>query len=298
MDLKISYEDYIVIKDGVVSGSHLPSNVSFDNATLTLSLGNEINLHVIVLLSHDYTLNYHIGAHTHGNVIETRVLNSDAAFHRHFTVDEDAHINFFNENQSENQYHLTFKDEGDLKADSSLNMGYAELSDNNIEADYHYNLIGENADMHLRMAILSKEKERKHYKINLEHKAKHTTGIMDNYGVARDHGRLVIDGIGTINKGMSKSESHQTNKIMVFDKECFASANPYLFIDEYDVAASHAAAVGKMDENHLYYLESRGLTERQAMQLITYGYLKPVIHIVENETLEERFEASLEKVGA
>lgn len=298
MELKISYEDYIVIKDGVINGSHLPVNVTFDDGTLTLSLGNEINLHVIVIMSQDYTLNYVIGAHTKGNVIETRIVNGDASLTRHFDIGENASVNFFNENQSENQYHLTFQDEGSLQADSHINMGYAELSDNSVEASYHYTLAGENANMHLRMAILTKDQEKKHYKINLEHQAKMTTGIMDNYGVARDHSRLVIDGIGTINKGMSKSESHQTNKIMVFDKDCFASANPYLYIDEYDVAASHAAAVGKMDEDHLYYLESRGLTQRQAMQLITNGYLKPVIHIVENETLEERFEESLEKVGA
>ena len=121
---------------------------------------------------------------------------------------------------------------------------------------------------------------------------------MDNYGVVKDEGKLVIDGIGTITKGQHGSASHQTNKIMVFDAKCVASANPYLYIDEYDVKASHAAGVGKMDEEHLYYLQSRGLSKKQAMHLITYGYLKPVIEVVDNEMLKERFEKALSKVGA
>ena len=121
---------------------------------------------------------------------------------------------------------------------------------------------------------------------------------MDNYGVAKDAGSMTIDGIGTIKKGMHKSESHQTNKIMVFDEASRASANPYLYIDDYDVQASHAAGVGRMDENHLYYLQSRGLSKRQAMQLITYGYLKPVIDVVDNPMIKERFEKVLGKVGA
>ena len=85
---------------------------------------------------------------------------------------------------------------------------------------------------------------------------------------------------------------------MIFDKDCIASANPYLFIDDFDVKASHAAGVGKMDEDHLYYLQSRGLSKKQAMQLITYGYLKPVVEVIDNEKLREHFEHVLSKVGA
>ena len=92
---------------------------------------------------------------------------------------------------------------------------------------------------------------------------------MDNYGVTKDHSELVFDGVGKIDKGMSQSSSHQTSKIIVFDPTCKAKANPYLYIDEYDVKASHAAGVGKMDEDHLFYLESRGLSKNAAMKLIT-----------------------------
>ena len=71
-----------------------------------------------------------------------------------------------------------------------------------------------------------------------------------------------------------------------------------MYIDDYDVQASHAAAVGKMDEEHLYYLQSRGLTKKQAMQLITYGYLMPVVEVIDNDMIKKHFEQSLSKVGA
>lgn len=82
---------------------------------------------------------------------------------------------------------------------------------------------------------------------------------------------------------------------MVFDKECIAKANPYLFIDEYDVKASHAAGVGRMDEEHLFYLQSRGMTKNDAMRLITYGYLIPVVDVIDNETVKQAFNETLEK---
>lgn len=95
--------------------------------------------------------------------------------------------------------------------------------------------------------------------MTLEHLAPHTYGDMDNYGIVKSKASLIIDGVGRIYKGMSGSDTHQTNKIIVFDEGCKAQANPYLYIDEYDVKASHGASVGKIDEDHLYYLMSRGL---------------------------------------
>ena len=184
-----------------------------------------------------------------------------------------------------------------LKENAICQCGYAELSDGSYQGTYHYYLDGEGADAKIRMAVLSKEQEQKHYEVLIQHNQPHTFGQMDNYGVVKDQGKLVIDGIGTITKGQHGSAAHQTNKIMVFDANCIASANPYLYIDEYDVKASHAAGVGKMDEDHLYYLQSRGLSKKQAMHLITYGYLKPVIEVIDNEMLKERFEEALSKVG-
>ena len=67
---------------------------------------------------------------------------------------------------------------------------------------------------------------------------------------------------------------------------------------EYDVKASHGASVGKIDEDHLYYLMSRGLSKHDAMHLVTYGYFLPVLEFISVESLKERFSDVLkEKVG-
>ena len=50
-----------------------------------------------------------------------------------------------------------------------------------------------------------------------------------------------------------------------------------------------------MDEEHLFYLQSRGLNKHQAMQLITYGYLMPVVDVIQNETVKQTFVQTLER---
>ena len=76
---------------------------------------------------------------------------------------------------------------------------------------------------------------RKHYEVILNHHALHTYGLMENYGVTRDRSCLLFDGVGRIDQGMHQSESHQTSRIIVFEPQCTAKANPYLYIDDYDV---------------------------------------------------------------
>jgi Fe-S cluster assembly protein SufD len=60
-----------------------------------------------------------------------------------------------------------------------------------------------------------------------------------------------------------------------------------LNIDENEVKASHAATVGKLNESHLFYLMSRGLTKEEARRLVTLGYLKPIVSYFEGDVKDE-----------
>ena len=298
LELKIPF--YLIIKNQECIQSSLPEGVSYDPHLLVFQNKEPIEFQVIFIMEkdNDFSITYEFKEASQVNLIETRILQDYAILHKKMNLHEHAIVHIFNENNSVNQEKVQLIEEVHLHRDAMCQVGYAELSDGSMQGEYTYYLDGENADAKVRMAILSKEKENKYYKVLIQHNQPHTYGQMDNYGVVKDQGHLVIDGIGTITKGQNGSASHQTNKIMVFDPDCVASANPYLYIDEYDVKASHAAGVGKMDEEHLYYLQSRGLSKKQAMQLITYGYLKPVIEVVDNEMLKEHFEKVLSKVGA
>ncbi len=243
-------------------------------------------------------LSYVFESNTTCRLVERKTLNTQSVFHKDITVLDGAHIKMFLENLTKQSENVECIENVSIKKDASMSVGYAELEEANYKGEYLYTLDGEGASAKVRMAALSNNDMRKNYKVSIEHCAKYTSGQMDNYGVVKNNGKLYIDGIGTIQRGYSGSSSHQTNKIIVFDEGCIAQANPYLFIDEYDVKASHAAAVGRMDDEHLYYLQSRGLTKHQSMQLITYGYLMPVVEVVEDEDLKQHFEDVLLKAGA
>ena len=70
------------------------------------------------------------------------------------------------------------------------------------------------------------------------------------------------------------------------DSESEIKALPALYIDEDDVEASHASAVGEIDENTIFYLCSRGLKKDVARKLIVLGEFKTLINLIDSEEIK------------
>lgn len=157
------------------------------------------------------------------------------------------------------------------------------------------NLLERNAVMNWHLASLTAGSDNKKFDISVNHNSPSTFARMDNYGVCKDDGKLVFSGISTIFNGSKGSKTHQNSKIMVFDKLSNGIAKPILKIDENDIEASHAAVVGKINDEHLFYLTSRGLTESAAKELITFGYLKPIMNGFIDEEIKGEISTLIEK---
>lgn len=288
--------NYLVVQNGTIISHKSNDEIKIiDNKIIVDNAGS---LQIIYLI--DQIGNYKIDLSIKGSLelVETYDFKVDAKFIKNIEILENSNILRYVDNQSNIEVKTNIVENVQIKRDSSVKCAYVELSNNSIDTNINYALIEENANATVRLAALARGEEKKHLTLSLVHEAPYTTGIMDNYGVVKNQANLIIDGIGTIKKGNHQSNSHQTNKIIVFDKGCNAKANPYLYIDEYDVKASHGASVGKIDEEHLYYLQSRGLSKEDAMHLVTYGYFIPVLEFIDNDELKELFNETLrEKVG-
>ena len=183
----------------------------------------------------------------------------------------------------------------DLEESSNAFVAMADLVKGNVDFNATFNLFGDNANSEWHLASLGADNDKKVFNINFNHVAKNTTGVMSNYGVVEDESMMHFKGISHIKNGSIKSKTHQSAKIMVFDPKCHAKANPILKINENDIEASHAAIVGKVNDEHMFYLCSRGISENDAKQLITLGYLKPITNYFEDEKYVQEIVDGIEK---
>ena len=74
---------------------------------------------------------------------------------------------------------------------------------------------------------------------------------------------------------------------MLFDKESIGINNPILEIEENDVKASHGSSIGKIDDDTMFYLCSRGLTKNEATHLICLGRLESIINKIYDQEIKE-----------
>jgi len=178
---------------------------------------------------------------------------------------------------------------------SSLEGYIADFSINKLDLNCLVNLKEEGATCYFKLASLSANKDDKNISISVNHLTSKTYGKVDNYGVCKDLGKLLFAGTSFIVNGAVKSKTEQNAKIMVFDEASNAIAKPILKIDENDIEASHAAVVGKINDEHLFYLTSRGISVAEAKELITFGYLKPILVGFNDEKTKEYISSLIER---
>ena len=113
------------------------------------------------------------------------------------------------------------------------------------------------------------------YEVNLviTHLMPETFGRVMIKGVAENGARIKIKGLVRIEKEAQNTDSFLSMKILLLDKISGAIAEPELEILANKVKASHAASVGKMDDEQLFYLKSRGIEEKEAINIIINGFL-------------------------
>ena len=141
-----------------------------------------------------------------------------------------------------------------VKNSGFLEGFFAEFAEKSLILNCNINLLEEGASAYVKLASLCSKTDDKKINISINHKSPKTYGKVDNYGVCKDSGQLLFAGTSHILEKSVQSKTEQNAKIMVFDESSKAIAKPILKIDENDIEASHAAVVGKINDEHLFYL--------------------------------------------
>ena len=110
-----------------------------------------------------------------------------------------------------------------------------------------------------------------------DHDAPRTTSDLLFKGAVEDQAQSVYSGLIRVRKGAAGTSAFQTNRNLVLSEGAHASSVPNLEIEENDVRCSHASAVGPIDEDQRYYLESRGVPPEVAERLIVLGFFDEIL---------------------
>ncbi|MFP4567519.1 MAG: Fe-S cluster assembly protein SufB [Candidatus Woesearchaeota archaeon] len=132
------------------------------------------------------------------------------------------------------------------------------------------------------------------------HLAPNTKSTVEAKSLSKDGGITTYRGIIKIPKGSVNSTCSVTCDALMFDNKSESNTYPVMLIDEVEVDVVHEARLGRISEEQLFYLMSRGLDEGQALQMIVAGFIEPLLKelpleyaIEMNRLIEMEFENSL-----
>lgn len=112
-------------------------------------------------------------------------------------------------------------------------------------------------------------------------------------GILDDESRGVFNGKIMVRKDAQKTNSKQTNKSLLLSKKALVNTNPQLEIFADDVRCTHGATVGQLDEASLFYLRARGISEKEARNLLTYAFANDLVTRIKIEPLRSALEREL-----
>ena len=111
--------------------------------------------------------------------------------------------------------------------------------------------------------------------VNVYHQNKNTTSNVICHGISYDKGDLKFSVNGYIKKGMIGSICNQSSRIINLG-DGKSLIEPNLFVEEFDSIANHSAYTGPFDEKSLFYLETKGISRKEAFNLLLSGFMKLV----------------------
>ena len=210
-------------------------------------------------------------------------------------VDENAVFDFCElEESSANTIRLT-SNFVSQKASSNVMVNNISLCNGTTRNNYNVYLEGENAMTHLYGLAITDKNQKVDNFTNIEHRVPNCQSkelfkyVLDEQSVGVFSGRIVVA------KDAQKTQAYQNNRNLCCNRESRMYSKPQLEIYADDVKCSHGMTTGQLDENALFYMRSRGISESEARLLLKFSFTNDVIEGIRLPNLKERLKMLVEK---
>jgi Fe-S cluster assembly protein SufD len=157
----------------------------------------------------------------------------------------------------------------------------------------HAQLEGERAEFELRAVSLAAQRQVHDTYALVEHAAPDTRSDQSFRGIAANRARTAFNSKVVVRKGARRSDSHQSLRGLLAGPEAEIDVRPQLEIYTDDVKCNHGATTGKLDDQMLFYLLSRGIERETAQRLLKWAFLEDVVAKIPVPELRKQIELSL-----
>jgi len=205
-------------------------------------------------------------------------------------LEEGAQVEHYKvQDEPETAFHLALLDVRQGR-DSRFSSHSVALGSRVARHEVRVNLEAEGAEVSLDGLYMPRGDQHHDNPILIEHAAPHCTSRQLYKGVLDGHGQGVFNGRVVVRPGAFGTDASQTNKNLLLSDHAEVDTRPRLEILADDVKCTHGAAVGRLDEDAVFYLRSRGVPHQAARGLLIYAFVNEMVERLRLEPLRSRVE--------
>ena len=174
-----------------------------------------------------------------------------------------------------------------MQKDSHLRLGVFTLGGGHVRNNVEIRMQGEGCEVEAGgLYLIDREQQCDNY-IFVEHAMPHCHSNELYKGIVDDSARARFNGHVLVQDGAVKTEAYQTNRNILLTDKSHVDTRPFLEIYNDDVKCSHGSTIGQLDEQALFYLQTRGISERTAVTMLSYAFCDEVIRRVAIDGLRD-----------
>ena len=180
--------------------------------------------------------------------------------------------------------------------DAKLRHVIVSLGGKVVRVNPSTHLVAEGGDVELYGVYFADAGQHLEQRPYVHHVAANTRSRVNFKGALQGEGaHTVWVGDVLIGRDAAGTDSYEQNRNLVLSEGTRADSIPNLEIETGDIAgAGHASATGRFDDEQLFYLQARGISEHEARRLVVLGFLSEIIQKIGKPELEERLQAAVE----
>jgi len=213
-------------------------------------------------------------------------------------VEENAHLTLNKIQYEDESCYQIANEQVDQHKNSTFKINTITLNGALVRNNLNIEVNGENCSTHLNGAYLLKGNQHVDNHTLVDHKVAHCESHELYKGVVNDKATAVFNGKVFVRKDAQKINAFQSNANVLLSDDSSVNSKPELEIYADDVKCSHGSTTGQLDEEAVFYLRARGLSEKTARKLMISAFINDVIEKIENEEvntfviqlLQERFD--------
>lgn len=184
---------------------------------------------------------------------------------------------------------------GRIAQDGSVKITLGELGGGLGRSSNRMFLDGDGSEARALMVFFGDQQQHLDVGLVMTHIGEHTTSDMLTKGVLKDKARGVYRALTDIEDKARNTTAFQRENTLLLSPQARIDAIPELEIEETEVQAGHAATVGQIDEEELFYLMSRGLTEQSATKLVVDGFFDPILQRIPLEAARIELQSLIDR---